>query len=287
MSWRAQEIAQFLARHPHAVEVRVAEALGSTPREKNTQMLVADEAFYGTIGGGQLEYLAIDHARRVLEGDSGEHELDLPLGPDIGQCCGGRVVLQFTVLTDEKAKALVAGVEAMEAAAPAVFVFGAGHVGRELARALAPLPFCVRVVDVRAAQLAGLPDKVRAIASPMPEAEVRAAPPGSAFVAVTHDHALDFLITREALMRADAGYVGMVGSRTKRAKFCAWARREGLPTGLGERLFCPIGGSSVDDKRPEIIAALTVAEIIGTMVRSKSQKHRRQPVNGAVREGNG
>ncbi|MEL6794670.1 MAG: XdhC family protein, partial [Pseudomonadota bacterium] len=88
----------------------------------------------------------------------------------------------------------------------------------------------------------------------------RAAPRGAAFVVLTYDHALDFLIAAEALKRSDAAYVGMIGSATKRAAFDGWMRREALEGAA--RLTCPIGAVGKGDKRPEVIAAHVAAEIL-------------------------
>jgi xanthine dehydrogenase accessory factor len=135
-------------------------------------------------------------------------------------------------------------------------------VGKALARALVALPLSVHVIDTRPDELHDLPAGIDARAVPMPEAVVRAAPAGSSFVILTHDHALDFLIAAEALKRADAPYVGMVGSRTKRAKFASWYRSEGGTDSALARLILPIGDLGLVDKRPEIIAALAAAEIM-------------------------
>lgn len=284
MRWRVRDIANFARSGRPLMLIRVAGALGSTPREEGTEMLVAPDGILGTIGGGQLEFMAIDHARTLLADGAGDRVLDIALGPGIGQCCGGRVELTFENASQVVLEALLDRARQSEQVAPTVCVFGAGHVGAALAKGLSLLPFNVQVIDVRAEQLKNLPENVVIKASPMPEAEVRAAPPGSAFIAVAHDHALDFLIAREALNRADAAYVGMIGSRTKRAQFRRWSEQEDFPALALERFFCPIGGSSVDDKRPEIIAALTIAEIIGTMARTTSQERWRQPADGAVQE---
>ena len=167
------------------------------------------------------------------------------------------------MLDAARAEALVARLREAEALRPHVYLFGAGHVGQALARALAVLPLNVHVIDTRPDELHDLPDNVDARAVPMPEAVVRAAPEGSAFVILTHDHALDFLIAAEALKRADAPYVGMVGSKTKRAKFSSWylERRRRCVTTL-RRLVLPIGAFGLGDKRPEVIAALAAAEIM-------------------------
>ncbi len=86
--------------------------------------------------------------------------------------------------------------------------------------------------------------------------------PTVAYHPLTHDHALDFLIAAEALQRQDAAYVGMIGSKTKKATFKNWLKREAGREDLFENLVCPIGGAVVKDKRPEVIAALAAAEIL-------------------------
>src|SRR5690606_9263471 len=78
---------------------------------------------------------------------------------------------------------------------------------------------------------------------------------------LTHDHALDFLLTAEALNREDAAYAGMIGSRTKRATFQSWYLKNGGTKARLERLVSPIGGH-VPDKRPEVIACFVAAEVM-------------------------
>jgi xanthine dehydrogenase accessory factor len=104
------------------------------------------------------------------------------------------------------------------------------------------------------------PPGAQAELTPLPEETVRRAGPGASFVVLTHDHALDFLVAREALARGDAAYVGMIGSRTKRVSFHRWLRSAG-PVDTGA-LVCPIGAAGRPDKRPEVIAAFVAAEIM-------------------------
>ena len=256
----------FLAAHPATIAAELTAVRGSSPRAAGTFMLIAPDATVGTIGGGALEYMVIDRARQVLRDDLSADILDIPLGPEIGQCCGGRVEVSLERAGSALAGRLVAMVEAEAAARPHVFLFGAGHVGHALARALAPLPLHAHVIDTRPDELAGLPDNVEGRAVALPEAAVRSAPHGSAFVILTHDHALDFLIAAEALQRADAPYVGMVGSQTKKARFRSWYLGEGFDPAALQRLVLPIGGATfprgLGDKRPEVIAALAAAEIM-------------------------
>lgn len=252
----------FLAAHPNSMLVEVAEARGSTPREAGAFMIVASDRLFGTIGGGHLEYIAIDHARAVLAGKAADATLDIPLGPEIGQCCGGRTLLRFTRVDETVRERLLRQSSCEQQAFPNIFLFGAGHVGLALAAALAPLPFNVTVVETREIEAGALPGTIAFRHVPMPEAEVATIRPGGAAVILTHDHALDFLIAREALARDDLAYTGMIGSATKRATFSRWLMREGGKAPWLERLTLPIGSGAVKDKRPAVIAALVAAELV-------------------------
>ncbi|MFC3071759.1 xanthine dehydrogenase accessory protein XdhC [Shinella pollutisoli] len=258
-----EDIRDFLRREKASVLVEVTGAAGSTPRDTDAWMLVSEGAIFSTIGGGQLEYMAIDEARRALRSGRAAGPMNVPLGPEIGQCCGGRVGLSFAAVDAALAERLVARADREMAERPHVYVFGAGHVGDALAMALSLSPLRVVLVDTREAELvASAVPGIETCLTAMPEAVVRAAPAGSSFVILTHDHALDFLIAAEALKRQDAAYVGMIGSKTKRATFRNWLSREiGRPETF-ERLTCPIGGTALKDKRPSVIAALAAAEIL-------------------------
>jgi xanthine dehydrogenase accessory factor len=256
----------FIKSHPNIVLVEVAETKGSTPRDSGTMMLVAPNALWGTIGGGHLEFLAIDHARRSLQGEAVADTLDVPLGPEIGQCCGGRTLLVFRIVDAAVAAELTQRLAEERAAFPEVMVFGAGHVGLALVRALAPLPLNGSLIDTRSEIDGDVPDGITFRRVAMPEAEVTKVKPGGAVVILTHDHALDFLIAKEALARTDLSYVGMIGSKTKRATFASFLEREGAERSATERLTLPIGGSAVKDKRPAVIAAMVTAELLGALL---------------------
>ncbi|MBU1176372.1 MAG: xanthine dehydrogenase accessory protein XdhC [Alphaproteobacteria bacterium] len=245
--------------------VEIAAVAGSAPREAGAFMLVAETDAHGTIGGGALEFQMIQQARRLLRENTDAARLSIPLGPGIGQCCGGRVEIAFVRLVGPIAADLLNRVRAAEAALRPVYVFGAGHVGLALATALLPLPVRTVLVDTRKEQLDKAAADIETRLSAIPEAEVERAPPGAAFVAVTNDHVLDFLITAAALKRGDSPYIGMIGSRTKRAQFRRWFFENGGNAAQLAELVSPIGDSGVDDKRPEVIAALTAAEIIVKM----------------------
>ncbi|MGK6312548.1 xanthine dehydrogenase accessory protein XdhC [Neorhizobium sp. DT-125] len=265
----------FLAAHPRSILVEITQAKGSTPREAGAFMLVTENAIWGTIGGGQFEYMAIDNARAMLAG-GGESVMDIPLGPEIGQCCGGRTLLNFQLMTSALAETLESRLRSEEEDRPAIYLFGAGHVGRALSRALAPLPFAVTLIETRAEALEDLPADAERHLTAMPESFVEKIPANGAAIILTHDHALDFMIAGRALARADLAYVGMIGSATKRATFARWLKREGGDDTMLSRLVLPIGGGAVKDKRPAVIAALVAAELLATYAVRQEQRSKRQ-----------
>ncbi len=280
---RSSDLAAFVENHPGSVVAELTRVRGSSPRDEGAFMVIGADALIGTIGGGALEYMVIARARQALRDDEEPAGLDIPLGPEIGQCCGGRVEVALRRVTPQAAATLSARLRAEAARLPHVYLFGSGHVGKALARALAALPVSVHVIDTRPDELHDLPAEVEAVAHPMPEAAVRAAPVGSSYVILTHDHALDFLIAAEALKRTDAPYVGMVGSRTKRAKFAGWYRTEaGGDEAALRRLVLPIGAFGLVDKRPEVIAALAAAEIMVHIGRREASVERAPDSNLAL-----
>ena len=265
MATITETLKAFLDAGDPTALVEVARAKGSTPREAGAYMLVSRKAIHGTIGGGQLEFMAIDQARQMLADAKGPHELmlDIPLGPEIGQCCGGRVEVLVRLVDDELKAELLRNAEAEDARLPHIYIFGGGHVGQALAGALSLLPVKAAVIETRAEALEGMPASVETRLTSVPEEMVRSAPAGAAFVVLTHDHALDFLIVAEALKRKDAAYVGMIGSKTKKATFRSWyLKSAGGSEADFARLVSPIGGDAVKDKRPAVIAALAAAEIM-------------------------
>lgn len=266
MSGTAKNLRAFLEAAPRAALVEVTVAKGSTPRETGAWMLVSPQRIFGTIGGGRLEFMAIERSRELLASDQLKATLDIQLGPEVGQCCGGRVEVAIRFVYDTLRADLIASADAADAARPHVYVFGGGHVGHALASAFALLPLHIVVVDTRVDALDGMAETVDVRLTPLPEEMVRDAPSGAAFVVLTHDHALDFLIVAEALKREDAAYVGMIGSRTKKATFRSWyLKTTGGSEAAFARLVSPIGGDAVKDKRPAVIAALAAAEIMAAL----------------------
>jgi xanthine dehydrogenase accessory factor len=248
-----------------AVVVEVGEVRGSVPRGTGTRMLVSAGEAVGTIGGGHLELKAIDHARRMLAGELvSPTRLHFPLGPALGQCCGGAVTLHFEVLTAGLANAWPAPLRRFH-----LQLYGAGHVGRAIAHLLAELPVQVEWIDERAdefpltlGRLGGWPPHIRRLAGDGLEAEVQGAPAGAFYLVLTHRHDLDERITEAILRRGDFGFLGLIGSRTKKQRFVHRFLERGIPRAVVERMTCPIGLPDIAGKEPEVIALAAVAQLL-------------------------
>ncbi len=258
--------AAWLARAQRAVVVEVLDARGSVPRGTGTRMLVGAADLAGTIGGGHLELKAIEQARALLAGQ-GRPPLSVhyPLGPALGQCCGGAVTLGFAPLD-------AAALAAWPVDAPRFHLqlYGAGHVGRAIVRALAPLHCVVDWVDEREeefpASFDGLggpwPAHIRKVCVDAVEGEVATAPPGAFYLVLTHLHDLDLRISEAILRRGDFGFFGLIGSKTKRNRFIHRFAQRGIDPAAIARMVCPIGIDGISGKEPEVIAVAVAAQLV-------------------------
>jgi len=268
-----------------AIVVTVSESKGSVPREAGTRMLVTSDDAIGTIGGGHLELHAIAEARAMLAAMAANPGGEPPaprsrhvaLGPTLGQCCGGAVTLAHAPLD--------AAVLARWPEGSPRFVlqlYGAGHVGRAIARALARLDVRVDWIDEREDEFprsfhegrdAPWPAHIRRVCVDAVEAEVDAAPPGACYLVLTHRHDLDLRIVERILAREDFAFCGLIGSKTKRQRFIHRFEARGLPASAIARLTCPIGIPGIEGKEPEVIAAAVVAQLLLASSGGTQERH--------------
>jgi xanthine dehydrogenase accessory factor len=306
MNWLAAA-QECIAAGDKAVLVTVAEAKGSTPRESGAKMLVRERDIVGSVGGGQLELLAIDEARRMMTDKAARPGLmRYSLGPDLGQCCGGavRLLLEPIGKTDRRwltqwqsqvagagtrllttgsdgakswaevddredgARILEDGkrwrvIEAVRRRSRPLWLFGAGHVGRSLAKVLAELPFEVVWLDSRFDGFpAEIPAGVGHVVAPRLAEAVENAPAGTLFLVLTHSHQLDLDICDRVLRRGDFAFLGLIGSATKKARFLSALKGCGHAPATLERLICPIGLAQIPGKEPMAIAVATAAQLL-------------------------
>ncbi len=244
-----EALADLRRRGEPCVLVTLVDELGSTPRNRGTKMLVAAERAVNTIGGGHLEFQALAIAREMLQQGAATLRLErFPLAARLGQCCGGTTSVLFEPLIPPR---------------PQIALFGAGHVGRALVNILATLPCRVRWVDGRAAEFpAFIPAGVQQDVCEEPLEIVDAMPPGSYFIVMTHDHALDLALAERILRRGDAGYFGLIGSLTKRKRFEYKLGQRGISEAAIAGMRCPLGLPDVKGKLPAEIAVAVAGEII-------------------------
>ena len=248
-----------------AVLVAVAHTQGSVPRERGAWMAVLADAELGTIGGGQLEWQAIERARQMLrELQPGLVEWRCPLGPSLGQCCGGVVQLMAWRVMAGDGPDLQAR---WQAALTPVALFGGGHVGRALVRALAPLPFSVHWIDSRDGVFPDqVPLQVRVEHSDPVHRAVADLPAASRVLIMSFSHAEDLDVVAACLDRqrsvADLPFIGLIGSRTKWATFRHRLEARGYAGTELAQVTCPIGLPGIAGKQPEVIAASVVAQLL-------------------------
>ena len=298
----AQEI---IAQGKRAVLALITDHAGSTPRERGCWMLVDQEKIYGTLGGGTLEYSAVQAARTMLAGQSdwkrSGHEY--LLGPDLGQCCGGGVkfllepldqtsrwLLSVNVSDFEQAdeaylsidlenpqEAPVIGLNAdlshksdpryfiqpLSDHRPALYVFGAGHVGQAIAVTASALPIRLTLVDARSDIMThfAAPDNCTLLCED-PLSRVQQIENGAGAVIMTHDHDLDYQLGMELFNHSGLSFRGIIGSKSKTARFMKRYRQAGIADSLLDTLKMPLAQAAPPGKEPGVIALGVLHEFL-------------------------
>lgn len=243
------------------ITVTITRTAGSAPRNAGTQMRVFSDHIEGTIGGGALEWEAMAHARKMLETETPSDSQTIPLGPNLGQCCGGSVQLSYAVNT------------ATETAPNRnIWIYGAGHVGRALVQTIAILPdTSITWIDTAPDRF---PETPPANVTPFPAADpalaTKHAPADAEHLILTYAHDLDLAICH-ALLNRDFGSIGLIGSATK------WARFKSRLTALGHspakigQIACPIGDPALGKHPSQIAISVAAAMITPAYRRQKDQ----------------
>ncbi len=231
-----------------AIRITVTKTAGSVPRDAGTQMLVWQDRTEGTIGGGALEWQAMAEARRMLNDGRQSHDARIPLGPAMGQCCGGSVSLlweQTEVLQLRPAQPL--------------WIYGAGHVGRALVNVMAPLPaYDVTWVDTHADRFPQT-DVTTLVASD-PARVVKHTPLHADHLILTYSHEMDLTLCH-AVLKHRFQSVGLIGSATKWARFKTRLAALGHSPAQISRIACPIGDPSLGKHPAEIALGVATAMI--------------------------
>jgi xanthine dehydrogenase accessory factor len=247
-----------------AVRVTVQSTRGSAPREAGAWMAVFAATTVGTVGGGRLEFEAIAHARQLLQQVCAPTVVRYALGPGLGQCCGGEMVLHFERVGPSDTQRLA---RQLADTAIAVALFGGGHVGRAVVRVMLNLPVDLTWIDSRdeifPPELAA---QVRCEHSDPVQAAVADLAPQSRVLIMSFSHAEDLDVVAACLarqrLRGDVPYIGLIGSQTKWASFRQRLQARGFTEAELAHVTCPIGVPGIADKRPEVIAVAVAAQIL-------------------------
>jgi xanthine dehydrogenase accessory protein XdhC len=254
-------VQQLREQRRPGVLVTLASVRGHSPREAGAKMVVAADRTWATVGGGNLEAVAVERAHAMLAaGATGPETLEVSLSDKAPyqhgvQCCGGEVSLLLEPLP----------------VVPSVAVFGMGHVGLELARILARHDLELHLVDSRSDQLGPdqlgiLDDAVAGVhvhhVPVLPELVVGELPPGTHMLVLTHDHAEDAALCDAALRNPQLATIGLIGSRAKWSRFRRKLADEGHSPEAIARITTPIGLPDLPGKEPATIAVSVAARLL-------------------------
>jgi len=297
VSFDLTTLTNAIEAHGQVARILIANHKGSSPRESGTSMLVWEDGFTGTIGGGALEYQAVGLAQKKMRSKCLINVKHIPLGPNLGQCCGGSVTLVteyfsktnlpqannvfarpmkpntpeplWVKRTEAKARNgtmtpdthLQDGwlVEPIAQPHEPVWIYGAGHVGRAIIDTLQGLPFDITWIDTATKRFpTQIPKHVTQLIAQNPALVAKHAPHDAQHFILTYSHALDLELCHAIL---DHGFksLGLIGSKTKHARFTSKLRNLGHSQAQIARIICPIGDPSLGKEPKAIALGITTA----------------------------
>ncbi|NKB76731.1 MAG: xanthine dehydrogenase accessory protein XdhC [Gammaproteobacteria bacterium] len=253
MNW-INALSQLSQSNQAFVIVTILSVEGSAPRDAQTKMIVDNTTIHDTIGGGNLEYQAITKSRELLLLDQSVlHRETFSLGKDLTQCCGGKVELLF---------------EVFPVCDFTVVVLGAGHVGKALVAILSELNCRVHWVDSRPSQFPQDSEfwahntNVQKIIMEYPDKTIESCPANSYYLIVTHSHETDFEFCEAILSRHDSVFCGLIGSKSKAAKFRNRLSRKKFTQEEINQLTSPVGLADIPGKAPMAVAVSISAQLL-------------------------
>ena len=247
-NWQ-QALAKCHERAEAFTLVTVVGATGSTPREGGSKMVVTDEQAFDTIGGGKLEYLALQRARELLAQKKQIQQVHhFPLAAEASQCCGGSMTVLF---------------EVFPRAAMNLVIFGAGHVASSLVDIVSGLDMHVTWVDSREELFPKTcAPSIKPVVMENPVEYLEQIEPDAYVVIITHDHTLDYALTRALLDEGNFQFLGLIGSETKATRFKKRLKHDGFDDQAIARVHCPIGDLRLNGKLPMEVAVSIAAQLL-------------------------
>ena len=245
------------------VKAKLISTEGSVPRNSGTFMLITSKYLFGSIGGGQLEYTIIEKAKKILKENISEKNqiLNIPLGPSIGQCCGGYVQVEITKYMNGNQS--LKNEKILISKSDNIYIFGAGHIGQELSKRSIDLEFNVHLIDSRNNYLKMLKEKkVTPIYVEFPWMLIKNLPQKSYYIILTHSHDYDFRIINEILNINSFQFIGLIGSKTKMKRFSNRLIKLGHNQSIINNVECPIGLKNISSKKPAEIAIAIIGRLL-------------------------
>jgi len=242
------------------IKVKIINVKGSAPTKVNDIMLVSLDGIYGTIGGGNLEYLIVEEAKNILKSKIKTKILSIPLGPGIGQCCGGYVQIKLSL--HKNSSDALKNENLNRDKSSNLYIFGAGHIGQALITKLININFNTFLIDSREdfLKMTNI-NNINYLLSKKPWEIVARLKDKSFFVVLTHSHDYDLKILNEVLKK-DFIFLGLIGSKTKKNRFFKRLTDNGHHKSLVENIECPIGINIGNSKDPDEIAFSIITRII-------------------------
>jgi xanthine dehydrogenase accessory factor len=258
-----EKLNELLFSNVPFVMVTLVEVIGSSPQNAGSRMLVTQEGLYeGTIGGGKVEFKAINEAKALLENKSLTTSfVEWNLKKDVGMSCGGIVKIYF---------------EAFHSKTWKIAVFGAGHVANALIPLLLSLDCQIQCIDPRQVWLNKLPrsHKLSLIHTEEMASQVKHLHPQTFVLLMTMGHGTDLPILLEILRTKQFPYLGVIGSRAKAARIKKEIEEANLPPSCKEAFYCPIG-LDLGNNHPQEIAISVTAQLIQERDRLHHESHQK------------
>ena len=270
-----KEFEHFIKTEKDIALIELITVKGSSPREVGAWMLVSPQKCLNTIGGGVLEFSMVAEAKKMME-DRSVDKLSFKsnLNPEFDQCCGGVVSCQISTVTKSTMKMIEKRIKNEISKYKSLYLFGAGHVGKSVIKLGLNLPLKITVTDSRLDLVKGLQnqfrdyvDTIKFNVDAIPERIIKSSPENSAYLVMTHSHATDFSLIEEILSLKKIGYVGMIGSKSKKISLQKYLKRKNISDNMADLVKCPIGRpiKFSGRKSPEVIAALTISDILESL----------------------
>ena len=316
MRW-IDHLTSELNSHDNLCLVVISRVEGSTPRELGAMMVVSPDGFWGSIGGGMLEHDALYQAKTMLNASPDDRPSgqrfwrDYPLGPSLGQCCGGFVSVLieqinrtdqshwqdlaakqsgFLILPDDAQKPVywsdqptghkeLGGglVLPLTPESVPLYLYGAGHVGRAVIDVTGGLPLDRHWVDTSADRFPDdIPPDVTVISASDPAKIPQYALKGAIHLVMSYSHQIDLEICAEILKQGHHHKIGLIGSATKWARFRSRLKQMGIAEAVIDGIHCPVGLKAISGKEPARVA-LSVAGQLAEWTYADARASTRNP----------